>query len=146
MISEKRLRMLNAAARQARFKCSIDLLLVEEDGLLKPGAWFEARLTKIVAHVYEAKAEEAFLRRFMGKMEGGDATTTTDPAMARGAPALGHEDAAAEAARVHPPMPPQVAALDRAPWSETFEAAQCGSARGRFKDACWDYWHGRDEL
>ena len=103
----------------------------------KSGNWYDIAVT--------TSNEKLFLRRFMGKMETGK-DTTTDPAMGRGIPALGHEDAAVEKARIHPPMPSDVAALSHSVWSVKFEEEQCGSERGRFKDACWDYYHPEKNL
>jgi len=86
----------------------------------------------------------AWSRRYMGKMETGE-DTTTDPAMGKGLPALGHEDEAVESKRVHPPMPRDIARLSHVKWSEEW-GAHCESDRGMYKDACYDYGSDHDEL
>jgi phospholipase C len=92
-----------------------------------------------------ARNSRVWSRRFMGKMETGK-ETTTDPAMGKGVPALGHEDAEIERQRVHPPMPRDVARLGHVRWSEEWGMTQCDSDRAKYKDACYDYSSARDEL
>ena len=98
----------------------------------KNGNWYDLAIT--------VSNEKLFLRRFMGRMETGK-DSITDPAMGNGVPALGHEDMDIEKRRIHPSMPEEVAALTNSIWSVKFQEEECNSERGRFKDACYDYYH-----
>ena len=70
-----------------------------------------------------------FERRFMGHVESG-ATTTSDPAMAKGTPGL-----AGAHPLEHPPMPERFTRLSRqGAWNRK---AECAGRRAQLKDVCW---------
>jgi len=110
----------------------------------KSGGWYDLSV--------RSTEDDSWVRRYMGKIEGTTETTTTDPAMAEGVPHYGHESPRTpfvrEALREDAvrPMPSIITDLNDAKWSERWAPTQCTSARGRMKDACWDYYHARDEL
>lgn len=107
------------------------------------GNWYDVTVS-VIATFPNVTGTSLFERRFMGHIETG-ATTTSDPAMSKGVPALGHETVA-EIVRdnrlgvgIHPPVPDAFLALSRTTWGKDHMEQQCASERSKFKSACKDH-------
>jgi len=88
----------------------------------KSGNWYDLSISS------SCIGKSNFMRRFMGRMETGE-TTTSDPAMGKTPNNI---------VQIHPPIPDS---LRHIKWDP---AEECKSRRSRQKDICWPYLH--DEL